>query len=182
MKPIGSLVAVLVVLLLAGCGTGGTEVFEYPSESMEPTIAAGDRVTIDLDAYEEAAPALGDIIAFHPPAGADKSGFSCGVAQYQRPKPCPKPTSGFSSEIFIKRVVASPGDEISIRDGQPVVNGKAVLTDAIQKCSGEACNLPTPITIPPGQYFVMGDNSGASFDSRYWGPLPRAGIIGRLEE
>ena len=146
---------------------------------MEPTISAGDRVTVDLDAYEEAAPALGDIIAFHPPAGVDRS-VNCGAGG-PRSQPCAKPTRGFSSEILIKRVVAEPGDEISIRDGPPVVNGKAVLTDVIQKCSVEACNLPMPITIPPGQYFVMGDNSGASFDSRYWGPLPQGGIIGRLE-
>jgi len=41
--------------------------------------------------------------------------------------------------------------------------------------------MPKPITIPSGHYFVMGDNSGASSDSRWWGPVPRAGILGRVE-
>lgn len=175
----GSAIATSVVLLLASCGTSSTQTFEFLGESMEPTIALGDQVSVNLDAYEEAAPAFGDIVAFHPPAGISKS-VSCGV-QSPPSQPCPKPTSGLSSEFFIKRVVAMPGDRISIRDGQPVVDGRAVLTKVIQKCFGNACNLPKPTTIRPGQYFIMGDNSRASNDSRYWGPIPRAAILGKVE-
>ena len=55
----------------------------------------------------------------------------------------------------------------------------------IQKCSAgdpeELCKLPKPIAIPPGHYFVMGDHSGASEDSRFWGTIPRAAIFGELE-
>jgi signal peptidase I len=67
----------------------------------------------------------------------------------------------------------------------PIVNGKAVLTHVIQKCSArdpdELCTLPKPITIPPGHYFVMGDRSAASEDSRFWGPIPRAAIFGQVQ-
>ena len=45
--------------------------------------------------------------------------------------------------------------------------------------NGGACNLPKPITIPPDHYFMMGDNRGASDDSRFWGPVPRDWIIGK---
>jgi signal peptidase I len=44
---------------------------------------------------------------------------------------------------------------------------------------GGACDLPEKITIPPDHYFMMGDNRGASDDSRFWGPVPRAWIIGK---
>ena len=178
MKSIAMLAAVCAGLCLVACG-GSTETYAYPSESMEPTISYQEEVTADLDAYDHAVPVRGDIVVFHPPAGIDMS-VSCGV-QSPPSQPCPKPTSGLSSEVFIKRIVAVPGDRISIRDGQPVVNGRAVLTKVIQKCSGNACNLPKPTTIRPGQYFIMGDNSRASNDSRYWGPIPRAAILGKVE-
>jgi signal peptidase I len=187
MKPLASLaVALLAALSLVACGgsesspSGNTETFKYPSESMEPTIAFEEEVTVDLDAYKSAAPAAGDIVAFHPPRGSDEGG-ECGVHRAAT-QPCPRGTSGLSSETFIKRVVAAPGDRLSVRDGLPVVNGKQMFAGMIQKCSSpELCDLPKAITVPPNEYFVMGDNSGASFDSRFWGPVPRAAILGELE-
>jgi len=77
-------------------------------------------------------------------------------------------------------IVATPGDTLSIAHGHPVVNGVRAKERFIRPCmGGGACNLPKPITIPPDDYFVMGDNRGASDDSRYWGPVPRDWIIGK---
>lgn len=185
MKLLGSLGTLLVALAFAACGADGgdTTTYTYPSESMEPAISYQEEISVDLDAYEGAEPALGDVVAFHPPAGADAVlGGECKV-KHPPTQACPAPTEQLSSQTFLKRIVAVPGDELSIRDGLPIVNGEAVLADVIQRCSAEElCNMPKPITIPPGHYFVMGDNSGSSSDSRWWGAVPRAGIIGRLEE
>src|SRR5262249_43208128 len=149
---------------------------------MGAKIAGGDGVVVDLDAYADSAPSVGDVVAFHGPAGIDnKGGFQCGAVGYPPSEPCPKANKGFASEDFIKRIVAGPGDEVSLRDGLPVVNGKTTFSDVIQSCSGPSCDLPKPITVPPGHYFLMGDNSRASHDSRYWGPLSQASIFGKAE-
>lgn len=154
--------------------------YQIPSESMEPTLDVGQRVLVNRFVYHFQDPARGDIVVFHPPAGADR-GVECGV----RPRDgeaCPKPTAEESSQNFIKRIVAGPGDRLSIRNGHPVVNGK-IKTDEpyITPCGGVGppCDMPRTITIPPDHYFMMGDNRGASDDSRFWGPVPRDWIIGK---
>jgi signal peptidase I len=85
-----------------------------------------------------------------------------------------------SKDNFIKRVVAGPGDTLAIESGHVVRNGKMVDEPFIRECgsSNGGCNFPEPITIPAGHYFMMGDNRGASDDSRYWGPVPDKWIIG----
>lgn len=147
---------------------------------MEPTLSIGDKVTVDLAAYDSAEPESGDLITFHPPSGVD-SGAECG-ARHSPYQACPKPTSGLSTQLFLKRVVALPGDELSIRDGQPIINGSAVLTDVIRRCTSDICQMPKPIQVSPDHYFVMGDNNAASSDSRFWGPVPSKGITGKVED
>jgi signal peptidase I len=130
--------------------------YQIPSESMEPTLDVGQRVLVNRFLYHFTDPSPGDIVVFHPPAGAD-NGTECGVPHSPR-QACPKPTPDESSQNFIKRIV------------EPYIN----------PCGSSAvCNLPKPITIPPDYYFMMGDNRGASDDSRFWGPVPRAWIIGK---
>ena len=93
---------------------------------------------------------------------------------------CDQPTPEKSDVNFIKRIVAGPGDTLSVQNGHPVVNGKIAQEDFISPCTpGGACNLPQQITIPPDHYFMMGDNRGSSDDSRFWGPVPRDWIIGK---
>jgi signal peptidase I len=122
-------------------------------------------------------PAIGDITVFHPPTGAE-DGKECG-AQHRDDQPCPRPTLKKADVNFIKRIVAGPGDRLSVIDGHVVLNGKPQKEPFVRPCGGgEGCNLPTPITIPPKHYFMMGDNRGSSDDSRFWGPVPRDWIIG----
>ncbi len=158
--------------------------YQIPSESMEPTLDVGQRVLVNRFVYHLNDPSIGDIVVFHPPAGAD-NGTECGVTVEGRQptevgESCPQPTKNESEQNFIKRIVALPGDELSIRNGHPVVNGVEKTDEPyIIPCgSAPACNLPKAITIPPDHYFMMGDNRGASDDSRFWGPVPRDWIIG----
>jgi signal peptidase I len=144
---------------------------------MEPTLEPHQRVLVNRLGYRVGDPAIGDIVVFHPPAGAD-NGRKCGVAR-EGNEPCPEPTPERSDTNFIKRIVAGPGDRLYIEDGHPVVNGEIAEEDFVRPCGGgPACNFRDEITIPEDHYFMMGDNRGASDDSRYWGPVPRDWIIG----
>ena len=88
---------------------------------MEPTLDVGQRVLVNRFVYHFNDPSIGDIVVFHPPAGAD-NGTECGVP-HPPEQACPRPTKAESSQNFIKRIVAGPGDTVSVRDGHPVVNG-----------------------------------------------------------
>ncbi|HET8863441.1 MAG TPA: signal peptidase I [Solirubrobacterales bacterium] len=153
--------------------------YQIPSQSMEPTLDVGQRVLVNRFLYHFTDPGIGDIVVFHPPKGAD-NGTECGAPHLPQ-ESCPKPTPEESSQNFIKRIVAGPGDTLSVRNGHPVVNGVEKTDEPYTMPCGTAgaCNLPKPITIPPDYYFMMGDNRGASDDSRFWGPVPRDWIIGK---
>ncbi|MGN6274465.1 MAG: signal peptidase I [Solirubrobacterales bacterium] len=161
--------------------------YQIPSGSMEPTLDIGQRVLVNRFIYHFQEPQIGDIVVFHPPAGAkNEEGSECGITiKGQQPnqlgEACPKPTSEESGETFIKRIVAGPGDKLSIKEGHPVVNGVEKKDEPyINPCGNdpEVCELPKTITIPPDHYFMMGDNRGESDDSRFWGPIPKEWIIG----
>jgi signal peptidase I len=184
-----SSVLIAVGLVVAGCGGGGggdsTQTYTVPSEAMEPTIQANSTVEVDLDAYKGAEPAINDIVVFNPPAGTNDFRHFCGDpntgASGSSGAACDQPNPARSDLKYIKRIVAGPGDTLSIQNGHPVVNGKVAQEDFINPCTpGGACDLPQQITIPPDHYFMLGDNRGASEDSRFWGPIPVAWIIGKV--
>ena len=123
----------------------------------------------------------GYLVVCHPRGGAGGGGPECG-AKHGSDQACPAPGPTESDQNFIKRIVAGPGDTLSIKDGHPVVNGKEAQESFINPChpatASVPCNLKKPITIPPGDYFMMGDNRGKSDDSRLWGPVPQSWFIG----
>lgn len=170
----------LSVGLAIGVQSAVAKPYQIPSESMLPTLEVGQRVIVDRVSYRFSDPEIGDVVVFKPPIGADQDhpGAPCGVDTV-RDEACPRPLPEQAPDAFIKRIVASPGDRLSIVRGHPVVNGERAREDFTLPC-GDApeCNLSTEITIPDDHYFVMGDNRGASFDSRAWGPVPRDWIIG----
>jgi signal peptidase I len=152
--------------------------YQIPSGSMEPTLDIGQRVLVNRFIYHLQDPSIGDIIVFHPPAGSERApGQQCGVAKASD-QPCSEATHEPAGDNFIKRIVAGPGDTISVKDGHPVVNG-VEKTDEPYTFPCPSCNLPKEITVPPDHYFMMGDNRGGSDDSREWGPIPRSWIIGK---
>lgn len=151
--------------------------YRIPSESMEPTLDVGQRVIVNRLEYKFGDPDRRDVIVFHPPTGAE-SNVQCGVPHSRR-SACPKSTGQQAKVNFIKRIVGLPGDRLSVKDGIAVINGKPLKESYINPCGdAPACNLPKAIRIPPGKYFMMGDNRGASDDSRFWGPIPKDWIIG----
>jgi signal peptidase I len=158
--------------------------YRIPSESMVPTLAVGQRVLVDRLTNNWSSPSRGDVVVFHPPAGADDTNLAspCG-ASHSSDQACPSPTSQRSSSNFIKRVVAVGGDTIAVVNNRVILNGKPVKEPFINpssSCSTDEtiCNLRQPITVPKGDFFMMGDNRGESSDSRVWGPVPKSWIIG----
>jgi signal peptidase I len=153
--------------------------FRIPSESMEPTLDVSQRVLVDRVSFRFSEPHRGDIVVFKPPAGADDD--RCGNPNEPgNGSPCEKATPGESDQNFIKRVVAVPGDLISVKDNRVYINGKLQDEPFINKktpCQ-ELCNLEHAIRVPPDHFFMMGDNRGQSADSREWGPVPKDSIIG----
>ena len=153
---------------------GGQLLYRVPSASMAPTYRLGAQILV---APYHRRPAVGDVVVFYPPAGA----VSVRCGRPQRPRAaCDRPTPGRANVKYVKRIVAGPGDRVSVRRGRVVRNGTAVAEPYARPCSRADCNLSTPVTVPPGHWFVLGDNRGASDDSRFWGPVPTKWLIGRV--
>jgi signal peptidase I len=170
---------VAVVAVLLGVGLvfffGLTSRYEIPVGSMLPTYEPGDVAWVKK---WDKTPDVGDVVVFHPPAGADTT-EACG-APPPRGAACAEPVEGLDDTVLIKRVVAVGGDTLRMDDGEAIVNGQPVTGDwDIRPCGGgRDCDYPMEITIPPDHYFLLGDNRGASDDSRFWGPVPADAIVG----
>lgn len=153
--------------------------YRVPSVSMEPTLKLGQIVTANNTALRARPPSLGEIVTVHPPgqtACADPRqgpGF---------PQLCGKPASGEGSDIVIKRVVGLAGDRIALVGGRVLRGGVLQREPYISPCSGNAapCDFPNAIVVPSGTYFLLGDNRGNSFDSRFYGPVRRSWIVGLI--
>lgn len=176
---VAELATVFAVVFAVKFGVGAVLVkrFRVWSNSMVPTLAIGQQILVDRVTGQFDQPDRGDIVVFNPPAGAASN--TCGV-RHAVGQACPLPTAERSDSLFIKRVVGMPGDRLKVWQGMVYIDGQLqsdpkVHADAV--C--DICNLPAEITVPPGHFFVMGDNRGQSDDSRYWGPVPEDWIIGR---
>jgi signal peptidase I len=143
--------------------------YRIPSESMLDTLRPGDRVLVNRVVYRLHDPGRGDIIVFRYPHDPDV--------------------------VFIKRVVGVPGDVLEVRDGRLYVNGREADDSFVHHTGGRAdptvaeapiagstlhdpWSLAEPYRVPDDAYFVMGDNRTDSDDSRVWGTVPRAAIVG----
>ena len=161
------LVAVLVAVLLRAFVV---QTFYIPSGSMEPTLQIGDRILVNKLSYHLHAVNRGDIVVFgRPPAE------NCG---------------GQAVNDLVKRVIGLPGDVVSLGQGHVYVDGRRLdeswLPPAEQGVTemgppGPTYDLAQPYKVPANDYYVMGDNRTDSCDSRYWGPIPRSLIVGKVE-
>ena len=176
-------VAVLAVLLVAAAVWAWLtfvvdDRLETYGPSMRPTMAGHGKVSVDEDAYASGTlPQPGEIVALQGPAGVDTG--TCAEPTDGR-SPCGAALGEYSSLRLLKRVVAEPGDSVAFApDGTLIRNGTRVPEPYIRPCPG-TCALPRPVRVPPGHYFVAGDNRPASSDSRIWGPVPLEAIDGRV--
>lgn len=130
--------------------------YDVDGMSMEPNLHNQERIMVDKWSYLFHSPSRGDVIVFVAP-------------------PIP-------SEDFVKRIIAVPGDVVSINNGVPTVDGVTLKESYLDPHRLGASPSDKPIknlVIPPGYYFVMGDNRIDSYDSRSWGLVPRKNIIGQ---
>ncbi|MDO8662574.1 MAG: signal peptidase I [Candidatus Omnitrophota bacterium] len=145
------------------------QAFKIPTGSMRPTLIEGDLILVNKFIYGAKVPfthlrlpALkeikrGDVVVFIYPEDTKKD--------------------------FIKRMVGLPGDTIEIRSGTIYVNGKALLEPVFNQRyyynRGDFAKEDEKLVVPADSYFVLGDNSGSSKDSRYWGFVPKDNVLGQ---
>ena len=154
------LVAVLLALVIR---TFIVQAFKIPSGSMEDTLAIGDHILVNKFIFGSKIPFTGGsrVLKVRDPRQGD-------VIVFEYPED--------TSKDFIKRVVGTPGDTVEVKDKRVYVNGKLYANP--HEVHKEADTIPKElqprdnkdqVTVPPGNYFVMGDNRDRSYDSRFWG-------------
>ena len=171
--------SLLVTILLALFGTTFVlQAFKIPSQSMEPTLLVGDHLLVNKFVFGPTTSRLerallpvadvkrGDVIVFKYPEEPERD--------------------------FIKRVIGLPGETLEVRDKKVFINGTALdepyahylqpvasPSEFHEVTSFDVRDRYGPVTVPPNQFFMMGDNRDNSQDSRYWGFLPRENIKGK---
>ena len=146
---------VLSGVLALGIRSFVAEARYIPSGSMLPTLQINDRLIIDKLSYEFRSPERGDIVVFSPTDELKKQNFK---------------------DAFIKRVIGLPGETVEVKDGQVYINGQVIQEKYIEDKPNYRFG---PVKVLDNQYLVLGDNRNNSYDSHYWGYVPREKIIGR---
>lgn len=169
-------VLLLVAFLIAfGVKSLVAQAFFIPSESMESTLRVGDRVLVSRLSYRLHDPRRGDVVVFTSPIenGTDDRNLPVRILHgilesvgLRQP----------STEDFIKRVIALPGETVEGRDGKLLVNGRELREPYL---SEETVPAFDEKVVPEGHLWVMGDNRNQSQDSRVFGPIDEDKVIGR---
>ena len=136
------------------------QAFKIPTGSMRETLIEGDRILVNKFIYRFTDPKRGDIIVFKYPEDMKKD--------------------------FIKRLIATGGETVMIKNGDIWVDGRLIEnSEAIKqiyyynKYDTAYGKEGIVIEVPENNYFVLGDNSASSRDSRYWGFVPKKNLVGK---
>ena len=164
-----AVIAVVAVAMAVAVQAYVLKPYRIPTPSMAATLRPGDRVLVDRVSYRLHDPRRGDVIVFRYPRN--------------------------EAVTFVKRVVGLPGETLLLRGGRLLVDGRPLREPYVHRTAGVAdttwpetpldgttvrrpWSLLEPYTVPADTYFVMGDNRTQSDDSRDWGVVPRADVIG----
>jgi signal peptidase I len=163
------------------------QAFRVPAASMRPTIGVNDRILVDKTAYRRAEPQRGDIIVFHPPTGEWRNQYIKRIIALGGDT-----VSMRNGELYVNGQPLS--HEHLSPDSQGQNTGPTPAASLLQERNGTAryrillaAGAPqdkvdfAEITVPEHHCFVLGDNRSESLDSRQFGPVPYAGIIGRAD-
>lgn len=146
------------------------ELYKIPSGSMIPTLLVGDRIVVVKFIYGPRIPFINvRLLGFRQPQRGE-------IVVFKAPDT--------PNKVFIKRFIASEGESVEIVNGKLLINGKAVdnpppFRTIFYYNRGGYGQEGKAIKVPKDSYFVLGDNSASSRDSRYWGFVPKKYIIGK---
>ena len=157
-------VIILVAVLLSGLvRTFAFQTFWIPSASMTPTLGVYDRVLVQKAFFSWRDVREGEIVVFsHPPLDN-----------------CPGPEDG----DLVKRVIALPGQTIYSSGNSIYINGRLLAEPYLPQydpLGPPIASSQHPYRVPPGEFYVLGDNRTDSCDSRFWGPIKGSSIIGKV--
>jgi signal peptidase I len=169
---------VIAVILALFIRTFVVQAFKIPTGSMEENLLIGDHLLVNKFVFGPTASPLERTVL---PVGTIKRGE---VVVFKYPVE--------PDRDFIKRVIGLPGETIEVKEKKVYINGKpfeepyvhfleppAGQSELHEVTSFDVRERYGPVTVPPNQYFVMGDNRDNSQDSRYWGFLPRENVKGK---
>ena len=170
-KELGLLVAV-ALLVVWPVRTFLAQAYYIPSASMVPQLEVNDRVIVSKLAYDLHDPHRGDIVVFDAPPGlpAPPDHASAPIRFIRR-------LFQPSTQEYIKRVVALPGERVEGRQGRIFIDGKRLVEPYLPPGTSTATFAPT--VVPAGRLWVMGDNRSNSEDSRVFGAIRRSTVVGR---
>lgn len=140
----------LLVLAMPGAIACDTKTVTIQGQSMWPTLLDGQHATVSRTVGVFQ---RGDVVAFRYPKDESKS--------------------------FVERIVGLPGERIEITNGLVAINGSP-LDEPYVHDDGRSHETVAPITIPQGEYFVMGDHRNNSSDSRHWGTVKVESVWGKV--
>ncbi|MEH2032661.1 MAG: signal peptidase I [Nostoc sp.] len=145
----------LSLILALGIRTFVAEARYIPSGSMEPTLQINDKLIIDKISYDFSSPKRGDIIVFNPTKKFTLENFH---------------------DAFIKRVIGLPGEKVAVKNGKVYINDVPLKENYLEAKPDYQWG---PVIVTTDSYLVLGDNRNNSYDSHYWGFVPRNKIVGR---